>query len=163
MTFKVGDTVVYPSQGGGRIDEIATREVLGETRSYLKLSFIRGDMDVLIPLEKTEEVRLRHTIVKEDIDKLFNAILSPKIELPTHWPPRHRFELEVLARAETLELGELLGILAQRDAEKGLADTEREIMERSKDMLASELAVVLNVPLKEATEEINKKLTAIQP
>ncbi len=163
MTFKVGDTIVYPSQGGGRIDEITTREILGKTHEYLKLSFIRGDLDVLVPLGKSDEVNLRHTINKDEIEKLFSIILSPKMDLPAQWPPRHRLELEILSRGEAFELADLLGTLTKRDTEKGLADTEREIMERAKDMLASELAVIQAITLKEATEKINERLANIQP
>ncbi len=159
MTFQVGDTVVYPSQGGGRIDEITTREVLGKTHKYLKLSFIRGDMDVLVPLDKSDEVNLRHAIKKDDIEKLFDTMLSPNMDLPLQWPPRHRFELEILAEGEAFQLANLLGTLTQRDLEKGLADTEREIMERSRDMLASEIAVVKGISFKEAASEIKEKFT----
>ncbi len=161
MTFKVGDIIVYPSQGGGHIDEITTREVLGKTHEYLKLSFIRGDLDVLVPLGKSDEVNLRHAIKKDDVEKLFETMLSPKMELPLQWPPRHRFELEVLARGEAFELANLLGILTRRDFEKGLADTEREIMERSKDMLASEIAVVQGIALKVALANIKKKFEGL--
>lgn len=162
MTFKVGDIIVYPSQGGGRIDEITTREVLGETQKYFKLSFIRGDLDVLIPVKKSNEVNLRHALKPAELDKVFKIILSPKMDLPAQWPPRHRFELEILARAESFELAGLVGTLLRRDLEKGLADTEREIMERAKDMLASELAVVQGITLKEATNQIKERIETIK-
>ena len=162
LTFQVGDTIVYPSQGGGRINEITTREVLGETHKYLKLSFIRGDMDVFVPLNKSDEVNLRHAIKKDDIEKLFDIMLSPNMDLPIQWPPRHRFELEVLAEGEAFQLANLLGILTQRDLEKGLADTEREIMERSKNMLASEIAVVKDISFKDAAKEIKEKFSSIK-
>ncbi|MEZ4632374.1 MAG: CarD family transcriptional regulator [Deinococcales bacterium] len=161
QTFKVGDTVVYPAQGAGTVEELTKREVLGETRDYLRLSFVRGEMDVLVPLNKTTEVGLRHTFKLEDIDKLVTTLLAGEMKLPPQWPPRHRFELDVLSRAEAFELASMIGTLTKRDLEKGLADTEREIMERAKNMLASELAVVQKLTLDKAKQRINEELEHI--
>ena len=51
MAFAIGDRVVYPSQGAGVVAETTTREVLGETDEYLKIVFVRGGLEVLIPLK----------------------------------------------------------------------------------------------------------------
>lgn len=160
MTFKVGDKVVYPSQGAGKVEETTTREILGETQEYLKISFIRGDMEVLVPLKKGQEVGLRHTIGKDEVDNLYDTMLRADLSLPAQWPPRYRAEQEILAAGHAYELAKLAGLLAIRDAEKGLAATEREVMESAKTMLASELAVVQDLKLDKAMKEINDRLTA---
>ncbi len=46
-------------------------------------------------------------------------------------------------------------MLAKRDVEKGLAATEREVLENAKTMLASELAVVQDVALAEAEKQLD--------
>ncbi len=160
MTFKVGDSVVYPSQGAGRVDEIATRVILGETHEYLKISFVRGDMDVLVPLEKGQEVGLRHTISEADLTAVWDAMTEGDLELPAQWPPRYRAEQDIVASGDAFALAQLIGTLAERDLEKGLAATEREIMEAAKLSLASELAVVQNIDLAGAQTQISEKLDA---
>ncbi|MEZ4606141.1 MAG: hypothetical protein R2865_04870 [Deinococcales bacterium] len=62
-----------------------------------------------------------------------------------------------MSRAEAFELASMIGTLTKRDLEKGLADTEREIMERAKNMLASELAVVQKLTLDKAKQRINEE------
>jgi len=42
MSFKVGDTVVYPHHGAARIEEIETRSIKGEDRTYLVLKVDKG-------------------------------------------------------------------------------------------------------------------------
>ena len=158
LTFKVGDSVVYPSQGAGRVDEIATRVILGESHEYLKISFVRGDMDVLVPLKKGQEVGLRHTISEGDLTAVWDAMTKGKLELPAQWPPRYRAEQEILATGDAFALARLIGTLAERDLEKGLAATEREILEGAKVSLASELAVVQNMSFSDAQTQISKKL-----
>ena len=150
MTFQVGDNVVYPSQGAGVVQEIATREVLGETQQYLKIVFVRGDMEVLVPLRKGQEVGLRHTVGADEITQVFDALAKADLSLPTQWPPRYRAEQDILAGGSAYDLARLIGVLAKRDLEKGLAATEREVLEHAKSMLSSELAVVQQVTLDEA-------------
>ena len=158
MDFKVGDNVVYPSQGAGKVEEKTTRVVLGETHDYLRISFIRGDMDVLVPLKKGQEVGLRHTFKLEELENVFDTLKTSDLELPTQWPPRYRAEQDILSGGNAFDLARLIGTLAQRDLEKGLAATEREMLEGAKGMLASELAVVQSVSLSEAQKQINETL-----
>lgn len=158
MTFRVGDQVVYPSQGAGRVAETTTRAVLGETHEYLKIVFVRGDMEVLVPARRGQEVGLRHTVDSEEIQQLENAMRNADLNLPSQWPPRYRAEQEILAGGSAYDLAKLIGLLAKRDVEKGLAATEREVMENAKAMLASEFAVVLDVSLADAQARIDALL-----
>jgi CarD family transcriptional regulator len=154
MTFKIGDHVVYPSQGAGVVDEMTTRQVLGEEHEYMKIVFIRGDMEVLVPLQRGQEVGLRHTVGVDEIDQLTEAMLKADLSLPSQWPPRYRAEQEILQGGNAYELARLIGVLAQRDVDKGLAATEREVLENAKSMLASELAVVQDIDLDEASRQL---------
>lgn len=154
MTFQVGDQVVYPSQGAGVVDEKTTRQVLGETHEYLKIVFVRGDMEVLVPLKRGQDVGLRHTIGADEVAQIEDALVKADLSLPNQWPPRYRAEQEILAGGSAYELARLIGVLAQRDVEKGLAATEREVLENAKSMLASELAVVQGISLTEASGQL---------
>ncbi len=160
VAFKVGDKVVYPSQGAGKIDEVTTRQVLGEEHEYLKIVFIRGDMEVLVPLKKGQEVGLRLCIGDAEVAQIMTTIERADLSLPDQWPPRYRAEQDILAQANPYELAKLIGVLAIRDLEKGLAATEREVFESAKDMLSSELAVVQELKLQEAKAQINDFLEA---
>ncbi|MFO7546891.1 MAG: CarD family transcriptional regulator [Trueperaceae bacterium] len=156
MTFEVGDHVVYPSQGAGVVQERTTRSVLGETHEYLKVVFIRGDMEVLVPLRKGEEVGLRHTVGVDEIGRLFESVRSADLSLPNQWPPRFRAEQDILSSGSAYDLARLIGVLAKRDVEKGLAATEREVLDTAKGMLASELAVVQELSLQEAERQLDE-------
>lgn len=156
MTFEVGDHVVYPSQGAGVVEERTTRVVLGEKQEYLKVVFIRGDMEVLVPLKKGEEVGLRHTVDADEIPRLLDAIRAADLTLPAQWPPRFRAEQEILAGGSAYDLARLIGVLAKRDVEKGLAATEREVLDTARSMLASELAVVLDIDIEAAEAQLDE-------
>ena len=155
MAFKVGDKVVYPSQGAGIIDEKTVRQVLGEEHEYLKIVFIRGDMEVLVPLKKGQEVGLRLTFGENEVSQIMETIERADLSLPEQWPPRYRAEQDILAQANPYDLAKLIGVLALRDLEKGLAATEREVHENAKEMLSSELGVVQGISLAAAKQQIN--------
>lgn len=154
MQFDVGDQVVYPSQGAGVVQEITTREVLGERHEYLKIVFARGDMEILVPLSKGREVGLRPTVGEDELTQLEAAIVQADLSLPQQWPPRYRAEQEILAGGDAYQLARLIGVLARRDLEKGLAATEREVMESAKSLLASEFAVVSGRDLHEGERRL---------
>lgn len=155
MTFQVGDNVVYPSQGAGVVEEMTTRKVLGETQKYLKIVFVRGDMEVLVPLRKGQEVGLRHTVGRDEIDQVYEALAKADLSLPTQWPPRYRAEQDILAGGSAYDLARLIGVLSKRDIEKGLAATEREVLESAKNMLSSELAVVQKLSIADASSQLD--------
>ncbi len=146
--------MVYPSQGAGVVEEMTTREVLGETQKYLKIVFVRGDMEVLVPLRKGQEVGLRLTVGRDEIDQVYEALAKADLSLPTQWPPRYRAEQDILAGGSAYDLARLIGVLSKRDIEKGLAATEREVLESAKSMLSSELAVVQKLSLAEASSQL---------
>lgn len=141
------------------MQEKTTRVVLGQTQEYLKVVFVRGDMEVLVPLRKGEEVGLRHTVGSDEVERLLDAIRSADLTLPNQWPPRFRAEQEILSSGSAYDLARLIGVLAKRDVEKGLAATEREVLENAKTMLASELAVVQSVSLDDATAQLDEVIT----
>jgi CarD family transcriptional regulator len=155
VTFAIGDRVVYPSQGAGVVEELTTREVLGERHEYLKVVFIKGNLEVLVPLTRADSVGLRPTIGRSELPRLYSKLGSAELGLPTAWPQRYRAEQEILARGASYELAELIGALAKRDLEKGLASTEREVMDAAKELLATELAVVTDTTLASAVKELD--------
>lgn len=158
MTFQVGDHVVYPSQGGGVIKETTVREIQGASHEYLKVVFARGDLEVLVPRDRAVDVGLRHTVAPDELQRLEYELASGELTLPVHWPPRFRAEQDILSRGDAYELARLVRVLTLRNIEKGLAGTEREILETARTLLASELAMVLGSSIPESEEWINAAL-----
>ncbi|NCX36124.1 MAG: CarD family transcriptional regulator, partial [Actinobacteria bacterium] len=56
MTFKVGETVVYPHHGAALIEAIETRTIKGEEKIYLVLKVAAGDLTVRVPAENVDLV-----------------------------------------------------------------------------------------------------------
>ena len=66
--YNVGDEVVYPMHGAGRIVAIEEREVMEEKQSYYILE-MPGEVKVKIPTATAEEHGIRSVINKEEAQR----------------------------------------------------------------------------------------------
>ena len=62
MSFKVGETVVYPHHGAALIEAIETRTIKGEEKIYLVLKVAQGDLTVRVPAENVDLVGVRDVV-----------------------------------------------------------------------------------------------------
>ena len=70
--FNVGDHIVYPMHGAGIIDSIEEKDILGEKQAYYILK-MPGEVKVMVPTNKAEEIGVREIIDKQSADKVSNA------------------------------------------------------------------------------------------
>lgn len=96
MTFKVGDTVVYPHHGAALIEAIETRQIKGVDKTYLVLKVAQGDLTVRVPADNAEFVGVRDVVGQEGLDRVFEVLRAPYAEEPTNWSRRYKANLEKL-------------------------------------------------------------------
>jgi CarD family transcriptional regulator len=154
--FKVGDSVVYPTQGAGRIVGQVERIIAGQTNRYFEIELVKGSTKVLVPIGQGERIGLRRITEEKRIPELMTELERPDLELPLGWTPRHRKEQQILADGDIFKIAALVGTLARRDAEKALSATEHKMMEDARHMVATEIALSLDIPLEDATARIGR-------
>ena len=71
MTFKVGETVVYPHHGAAVIESIETRTIKGEEKLYLVLKVAQGDLTLRLPADNADLVGVRDVVGQEGLDRVF--------------------------------------------------------------------------------------------
>ena len=141
MTFKVGDTVVYPHHGAARIEEIETRSIKGEDRTYLVLKVDKGDLTVRVPADNAELVGVRDVVGQEGLERVFEVLRAPYTEEPTNWSRRYKANLEKLASGDVNKVAEVVRDLWRRDRERGLSAGEKRMLAKARQILVSELAL----------------------
>jgi len=89
MTFKVGETVVYPHHGAALIEAIETRVIKGEEKTYLVLKVAQGDLTVRVPADNVDLEGVRDVVDSAGLDRVFNVLRQPYTEEPTNWSRRY--------------------------------------------------------------------------
>ena len=141
MSFKVGDTVVYPHHGAARIEEVETRTIKGEDKTYLVLKVDKGDLTVRVPADNAELVGVRDVVGAEGLERVFEVLRAPHTEEPTNWSRRYKANLEKLASGDVNKVAEVVRDLWRRDRERGLSAGEKRMLAKARQILVSELAL----------------------
>lgn len=144
MTFKVGDTVVYPHHGAAQVDAIERKTVKGEEREILVLRVQQGDLIVRVPADNVDLVGVRDVVNSEGLDRVFEVLRQPYVEEPTNWSRRYKANLEKLASGDVVRVAEVIRDLWRRDQDRGLSAGEKRMLSKARTVLISELALAEN-------------------
>ena len=162
MTFKVGETVVYPHHGAALIEAIESRVIKGEERKYLVLKVAQGDLTVRVPAENVDLVGVRDVVNQEGLDRVFEVLRTPHTEEPTNWSRRYKANLEKLASGDVIKVAEVVRDLWRRERDRGLSAGEKRMLTKAKQILLSELAVAIKKDEEKAEELVEATLAESQ-
>jgi len=157
MTYRVGDTVVYPHHGAAVIEKRETRNLAGEERDYLVLRLTYGDLTLMVPADATDEVGLRDVVSKQQVDQVFELLKARDGSMPTNWSRRFKANYEKLKSGDIFQVAEVVRNLALREQEKGLSAGEKRMLTKSMQILVSELSAAVKKS-EEATEALIDKV-----
>ena len=163
MTFTVGETVVYPHHGAALIEEIKTRTIRGEAKTYLKLKVAQGDLTIEVPAENVDLVGVRDVVDTEGLEKVFDVLRAPYTEEPTNWSRRYKANLEKLASGDVIKVAEVVRDLSRRDADRGLSAGEKRMLAKARQVLVGELALAERADEARADELLNEVLASATP
>jgi CarD family transcriptional regulator len=145
MTFKVGETVVYPHHGAAVIDDIEIRKIKGEDRTYLVLRIVaQSDLIVRVPADNVDLVGVRDVVGQEGLERVFAVLRAPHTEEPTNWSRRYKANLEKLASGDVIKVAEVVRDLWRRERDRGLSAGEKRMLAKARQILVSELALAEN-------------------
>ena len=154
--FNIGDKVVYPMHGAGIIEAIEEKEILGAKKKYYVMVMPVGEMKVMVPMDNVEKVGLREVIEKESVSKVFKILEGPAELTSTNWNRRYRSNMDKIKTGNIFKVAEVVRSLLLREQEKGLSTGERNMLESAKQILMSELLMVLGVNAVEMKSSLEK-------
>ncbi len=159
IEFEIGDSVVYPHHGAGKVLRKEQKEVLGESREYLTIKILHNDMTVMVPTENAALAGLRRVIDEETVKKVLAVLQDECSEMPKNWNRRFKHNRDKIKTGDIYELAEVVRNLAIREAQKGLSTGEKQMFTRAKKILASELMYALEMNEEEVEEHLYGLLT----
>ena len=156
--FNVGDKIVYPMHGAGKIDAIEEKNILGEKQSYYIIK-MPGEVKVMVPTSRAEEIGVRSIIDKETAVKVFNILEKDSTEMSMNWNKRYRDNMEKMKSGDAYQIADVVRNLSFKQKEKGLSTGEKKMLLNAKQILVSELTLAEHFSTDNVEELVNNTLT----
>ena len=161
IEYEIGDQVVYPHHGAGKVLKKELKEVLGERREYLTIQILYNDMTVMVPTENADKAGLRKVIGQETVDEVLAVLRDDGTQMPKNWNRRFKHNRDKIKTGDIFELAEVVRNLSIRDIDKGLSTGEKQMFGRAKKILASELMYARDMEEQEAVDFLENLLEDI--
>jgi CarD family transcriptional regulator len=158
VEFEIGQSVVYPHHGAGKVLRKEMKEVLGENREYLTIKILHNDMTVMVPTQNASLAGLRPIIDEETCQKVLALLQDECSEMPKNWNRRFKHNRDKIKTGDIYELTEVVRNLGIREAEKGLSTGEKQMFTRAKKILASELMYALEMDEQQVEDHLHTLL-----
>jgi CarD family transcriptional regulator len=159
--YKVGDKVVYPHHGAGKIVKKEKKDVLGQQREYLTIQILYNEMTVEVPSDSADRAGLRKVIAEETVAEVIAVLNDDGSSMPKNWNRRFKHNRDKIKTGDIFELAEVVRNLSIRELDKGLSTGEKQMFGRAKKILASELMYARDMGEDEATEFLEGLLDAV--
>ena len=156
--FNVGDKIVYPMHGAGVIDAIEEKDILGEKQAYYILK-MPGEVKVMVPTAKAEEIGVRSIIDKSSAEKVFRVLESDETEMSMNWNKRYRDNMDKMKSGDIYKIADVVRNLSFKQKEKGLSTGEKKMLSNAKQILVSELVLTEHASQDEIEQMVESKIS----
>jgi CarD family transcriptional regulator len=157
VDFEIGDSVVYPHHGAGKVLKKEMKTVLGESREYLTVKILHNDMTVMVPTENAAAAGLRRVMDEETILKVMAVLQDECSVMPKNWNRRFKHNRDKIKTGDIYDLADVVRNLAVREHQKGLSTGEKQMFTRARRILASEMMYALGMD----EEQVDAHLSSV--
>ena len=161
--FSIGDLVVHPMHGAGVIDDIVRERVAGTTKEYYVFKMPMGGLILKIPTENSQAIGIRKVISKAEADELLEEIPAIAVEHNANWNKRYQENLLRLKSGDLREVAQVIKGLMRRDTLRGLSTGERKMLHSAKQIMISELVLVLGSDYKSVEGQLDHAMSQKTP
>lgn len=151
--FSAGDKIVYPMHGAGIICGIEERKILGEKKKYYIFKLPCNEINVMIPVDSKAAVGVRPIADRAVVCAVIDLLRQESSPMDENWNRRCRDNMEKLKTGDITQVAEVVRNLMRADHKKSLSSGERKLMMNARQILISEMMLVLDI-----TEEKAEKI-----
>ena len=158
--FAVGDHVVYPAHGVGRITGIDERAVADQTLQMFVVAFEKDKMTLMVPTDKVESAGMRRLSSKETMDAAITTLRGRARQRRVMWSRRAQEYEAKLNSGDPVSIAEVVRDLHRNVGQPDQSYSERQMYEAALDRLAREFAAVDNTDTEQAANKLEDVLRA---
>ena len=158
--FAVGDYVVYPAHGVGRITGIDERAVADQTLQMFVVAFEKDKMTLLVPTHKVGSAGMRRLSSRETMDAAISTLRGRARTRRVMWSRRAQEYEAKLNSGDPVSIAEVVRDLHRNVGQPDQSYSERQMYEAALDRLAREFAAVDETDTEQAANKLEDVLRA---
>lgn len=157
--FHVGDKILYPMYGAGVIDSIEEKEVLGVKGQYYLLNIPHVNMEIMIPLGKTDDLGIRQVVDNEVIEDVLHALYQGDTD-PIMFENNTRYYRDInrkkIKSGDIYKASEIIRDLMRKSKRHKLGTEDNTMLNNARQIMTSEIMQVKGIELEKAVELLNE-------
>jgi len=158
LSFDIGDKVVYPNHGVGIVEQISNRAIGSTVERFYLLRIKSSGLKVMIPLRNVNNVGLRRVVKNSEIEKILEYLTDGRCESHSDWKCRLKENSDKMRTGSLMDVAAVLKSLLQLSQQKPLSVAEKKMLERTRYLLVSEIAMARNWKETEVEGELRRVL-----
>jgi len=156
--FRVGEFVVYPAHGVGRILEIEEQEIAGAELELFVINFMRDKMTLRVPTAKIGNVGLRKLSEPALVERALEALNGYPRSLTAPWPDQAKEAESKINSGDIIAIAEVVRDLYRPELRTERLAGEQHLYEAALDRLSREVAAVLHSAESDVVRDIERRL-----
>lgn len=145
MSYQIGDRVAHPLHGAGVISAVEQKRIDGVVRSYYVMRLPFGDMLIKFPQDTCEQVGVRPILSGDELHEILRRVPDIDLDMEPNWNKRYRENMKRIRSGDLLMVSGVIKGLLRRDSVRSLSTGERKMLHAAKQILASEIALAMEL------------------
>ncbi|WP_108984602.1 CarD family transcriptional regulator [Candidatus Phycosocius bacilliformis] len=159
-TFQIGDHVVYPAHGVGRITGIESQTVAGMSLEVFVIAFDQDKMTLRVPTSKVKTGGLRALSGPAIMDDALKTLTGRARIKRAMWSRRAQEYEAKINSGDLISIAEVVRDLHRATDQPEQSYSERQLYESALDRMAREVAAIESVNREEAIKKLTGTLAS---
>ncbi len=159
MQLSVGDKVVYPRHGVGRITGLEHLDLVEGFERYCVIEIFDKGLTVRVPVRKMEELGVRPVMSPAKLAQVLDALRDRPHLLSDDYKKRQDWVRERLKTGRPLCIAEIVRDLTWHERRARLTRIDSDLLALGREVLSAEIAWVTDTEVADAKQAIDDALT----
>ena len=158
-SYSVGDKVMHPTHGPGRITGITHQELVKGFKHYFIITLSGRAMTTLVPIRKMEGLGIRPAMSRTEVMSVLEHLKSAPQNLPQDHRERQALLEQMIKPRRPMQVAEAVRDLTWYGRQGHLTASNQRLLTQGREILASEMALALDTSVVDAQGAIHAALS----
>jgi CarD family transcriptional regulator len=154
MSFKIGELIVYPAHGVGKITNIEEQEIAGVKLELYIVDFEKEKLRLKVPTNRAEQKGMRHLADRSLIEQAMKVIRGRARIKRVMWSRRAQEYDAKINSGDMIAVSEVIRDLYRSDRQPEQSYSERQLFEQALARFARELAAIRKMDEDQCIKEL---------